>query len=435
MAWREPLEMEPSSTTTVRPLKIAVLGSTYPRFHEDGQVPWLRESVNRLAARGHKVTVIASAFEGSRHHAIDGIPVYRFRYAPKRIENLTHDEGGPSKLRRNPLYQLLGVTYILGGMVQAFSWARRERFDVIQIHWPFPHGLIGLAAARACGGRTVATCHGAELAMARRKGWVRRILRFCLRQADRLSCNSSHTRDEIKTLCDREAQVIPYGATVRSAGTPKAPRSAGQPATLLFSGRLIQRKGLPYLLRALPRVLQEKSVKLLVTGEGDCRQAWEALAGELNLSAHVEFLGFVSNARLAQLYRDCDLYVHPAIFDDRGDTEGLGVVLIEALQNARPVVASAVGGIVDVIQHEETGLLVPEKDERALADAILRLLHDPALAARLGEAGRKRAEWIFDWDRITAETEDLFNDACAAAAVAPIPPGVFAPTAPVSQTR
>lgn len=418
---------------TPRPLKIAVLGSTYARSHEDGQVPWLRESVNRLARRGHDVTVIASSFEGSKHHEIDGIPVLRYRYAPKRIENLTHDEGAPNKLR-NPLYQFLGLTYIVAGAFQAMRWARRERFDVIQIHWPFPHGIIGLAAAKACGARTVATCHGAELAMARRKGWVRKVLRHCLLKADLLSCNSSHTRDEIKAVCGREAKVIPYGATVKADHSPRAEKPADAPATLLFSGRLIQRKGLTYLIKALPLVLKERRVKLLITGEGDRRAEWEALTRELNLTEHIEFLGFVSNERLAQLYRDCDLYVHPAIFDDRGDTEGLGVVLIEALKNARPVVASAVGGIVDVIQHEETGLLVPEKNERALADAILRMLNDPALAARLGEAGRKHAEWVFDWDRITDETEALFQSAFAMRrADAPAAPKLAA--APVGQAH
>ncbi len=390
-----------------RPLKIAVLGSTYPRFAADTQVPWLRESVNRLAQRGHQVTVLASAYRGSPAHQIDGITVKRFRYAPRSLEHLTHDEGAPNKLR-NPFYRLLGVTYILAGVIQAVRWARQERFDVIQIHWPFPHGTIGLAAAYACGAKTVATCHGAELAMARRGAVVRRVLRYCLRQATLVSCNSSHTRDEIRKICGRIATVIPYGATVRTDGAPRRRPLPGAAATLLFSGRLIQRKGIDYLLRALPLVLRRRPVKLCITGEGDRRAEWEALTRHLKLTADVEFLGFVSTARLAELYRDCDLYVHPAIFDDRGDTEGLGVVLIEALQNGCPVVASAVGGIVDVIQHEHTGLLVPEKDERALADAILRVLEDPALAARLGEAGRKYAAWVFDWDCITDETEQLF---------------------------
>jgi glycosyltransferase involved in cell wall biosynthesis len=419
-----------------QPLSIAVLGSTYARSENDAQVPWLRESVNRLAALGHRMTVIVPSFEGLRNHFIDGVEVLRFRYAPRRFEHLTHDEGAPNKLR-NPLYQFLAAPYIGLGALAATRWARQRRFDVIHCHWPFPHGLMALPAARFSGAKVVAMCHGAELAMARRKPWVRSILRQCLLKSDVLACNSSHTRGEIEKLCGRTATVVPYGATLRE-GKGTEPRtntdrtrtedfgslhsdlsvshpclsvaddSSEHTATLLFSGRHIQRKGVPYLLRALPAILQRRRVKLIITGDGDRRKEWEALARELRIDDSVHFVGLVSNEELGRLYRECDVYVLPAIHDDRGDTEGLGVVLIEALQNARPVVASAVGGIVDVIQHEKTGLLVPEKNPQAIADAVLRLLDDPALAQRLGQMGREEAAWQFDWDRITNETERLY---------------------------
>jgi glycosyltransferase involved in cell wall biosynthesis len=307
------------------------------------------------------------------------------------------------------------VNYIAMGTLCSLAWSLPRKFDVIHVHWPFPHGIFALAAARATGAKVVAMCHGAELAMGRRKPWVRKILRQCLLRADRLACNSSHTRREIENVCGRIATVIPYGTTVATADLPatpnRPPRSNSEPATILFTGRHIQRKGVPYLLRALPHVLEKRPVRLLITGDGDRREEWEDLTGSLGLSEVVDFLGLVSNERLAELYRECDLYVLPAIFDDRGDTEGLGVVLVEALSHAKPVVASAVGGIVDVIKHEETGLLVPEKDEAALAAAILRLLDDPGLATRLGAAGRQYTEEYFDWNRNIAATEELFYDA------------------------
>jgi glycosyltransferase involved in cell wall biosynthesis len=372
----------------------------------------MREAVNRLAARGHQMTVIVPSFKGLGHHTIDGIKVLRFRYAPKWVEQLTHDEGAPNKLR-NPIYQFLGVTYILMGTLWSMIWSQRQKFDVIHVHWPFPHGIFALCAARVTGAKVVATCHGAELAMGRRKPWVRTILRQCLLRSDRLACNSSHTRDEIEKVCGRTASVIPYGATIAiPPATAERPRpSRTEPATILFTGRHIQRKGVPYLIKAMPLLMKSRPVKLQITGDGDRRGEWEELTRSLGLTDVVEFLGFVSTERLAELYRDCDVYVLPAIFDDRGDTEGLGVVLIEALSSAKPVVASAVGGIVDVIKHEETGLLVPEKDEAALAAAILRLLDDPELATRLGTAGRRHAESYFDWDRTIDDTEELLYDA------------------------
>jgi glycosyltransferase involved in cell wall biosynthesis len=245
--------------------------------------------------------------------------------------------------------------------------------------------------------------------MARRSRLIAGVLRRSLLRADVVSCNSSHTRREIEKLCERTATVIPYGATAIAKAPSRGERPQNDPALLLFSGRLIQRKGVDYLIRALPRVLERRDVKLLITGEGDRRREWEELAVRLGLKDKVQFLGFVTTDRLAELYETCDAYVHPAIFDDNNDTEGLGVVLVEALANRCPVVASRVGGIVDVVLDEQTGLLVPEKDERALANAILRLLDDPALARRLGNAGRDFAIKHFDWERITDETENLYH--------------------------
>src|SRR5580704_12430954 len=86
-------------------LRVAAVASTYPRFHDDPLVPWLRESVGRLARRGHDMTVIAPSFSGLASHSIDGVPVRRFRYGMRAVETLTHDEGAPSKLGRNPLYK------------------------------------------------------------------------------------------------------------------------------------------------------------------------------------------------------------------------------------------------------------------------------------------------------------------------------------------
>ena len=402
--------MSSSSLANRDRLKVAVMGSTYARNHEDSQVPWLRESVNRLAERGHEMTVIVPSFKGLKSHRIDNVQVLRFRYAPLPIEKLTHDEGAPNKLR-NPLYQLPAATYIGMGVVSSMVWAARKKFDLVHVHWPFPHGLFALAAAQVCGARVVAMCHGAELAIARRKPWIRAILRSCLLRADRVACNSSHTASEIERLCGRNATIIPYGATIRTEAPASKVGEKSDVATILFTGRHIQRKGVPYLLKALPRILEKRRVRLVLTGDGDRRCEWEQLTAKLGLSAHVEFAGFVSNARLLELYRQCDVYVLPAIFDDRGDTEGLGVVLIEALKNAKPVVASAVGGIIDVIKHEETGLLVPEKDEGAIADAVLRLLDDPGLSQRLGAAGQAHADEYFCWDRVTAATEALYYDA------------------------
>jgi phosphatidyl-myo-inositol dimannoside synthase len=390
-------------------LRICVIGSTYPRHESDYAVPWLRESVKRLVNRGHSVTVLAPAYKGQPSHTIDGVEVHRFRYAPKPWEVLTHEQGAPNKLG-NPFLQFLGVPYVAMGSSAAAQLARQKRFDVIHSHWPFPHGAIAAAARMFGGAPVVANCHGAEFALARRKRWVRPLLKEALISADRIICNSSSTAADVRALSGRESKVIPYGTTVE-AKTSTAPSEPSEVSRILFTGRLIQRKGVEYLIRAMIPILQTRKAILTITGDGDQRPKLEALTAELGLGESVKFLGFVDNATLDRAYANCDVYVNPSVIDDRGDTEGLGVGPIEAFAHRKPVVACGVGGIPDVVKHRMTGLLVPEKSPESLATAILELLDDPDYARELARKALAYSQTHFDWDRITDAIEDVYLDA------------------------
>ena len=202
-----------------RPLDICVVSSTYPRSESDYAVPWMRESIRRLTDRGHRVSVLAPSYKGLGDHQIDGVPVHRFRYAPKPWERLTHEEGAPSKVR-NPMMQALAVPYVAQGVRAAARLARRGTFDVVHTHWPFPHEPIGSALAKACDAPLVLNCHGAEFALARRKTWVAGLLRRSLKRGDLLLANSTDTADQIRSLSGRNATVIPYGSTVSARSKP-----------------------------------------------------------------------------------------------------------------------------------------------------------------------------------------------------------------------
>ena len=382
-------------------MKIAVLGSTYPRSDQDPGVPWQRETVRRCAQEGHEVTILAPSWKALKNHKIDGITVLRWRYAPRALETLTHDEGAPNK-QGGKLFKLFALSYIFFGVLAVFRWTLKHKFDVIHCHWPFPHGIMTLLPQKLLGTRIVMTCHGAELALARNSALISRVLASLLASADTLCANSSHTANEMQKLHSSSIYVLPYGATV-TASDAIQPQPLATPL-LLNCGRLIQRKGLHILLQALPKVLEKQKVQVVITGEGDCKKEWMDLTSKLGLDHVVTWAGFVSSKRLAELYQTCTCYVHPAIYDDRGDTEGLGVVLIEALRHRKPVIASEVGGIVDIIKHEDTGLLVPEKNSEALANAIIRLLEDSKLAHRLANQGFNYCQEVFDWDCIVKNT-------------------------------
>lgn len=386
-------------------MKICVLTSVYALSDTDRHAAFLVESHAYLRKRGHEIVVLAPSYEGLKSHQVDGVRVERFRYFPARWENLTHGEGAPNRIR-HPFYLMMTFPYILFGLIATLRLVRREKFDILHVQWPFPHGIWGVAAKWMTDLPMVCTFHGAEILLAERLRPVRAILKFILSRADAVTCNSSFTAARVGRLTDKKITVLPYGATITGAERMRTVRSSG-PARLLFVGRLIQRKGLRYLIQAMADL---EGVMLDVVGDGPEAEPCKALARDLGVADRITFHGFVSNEKLEALLSTTDAFVLPSIIDDRGDTEGLGVVLIEAMAFRTPVVASAVGGIVDVVENEVSGLLVPEKDPKALAAAIARLLCDPALARELGMAGHKRGVEYFDWSRITDALESVYTE-------------------------
>ncbi len=387
---------------------ILVFSSVYPMTENGNHGAFVREAILRLQPTGAKFTVFAPAYEASKSHVLDDVKVYRFRYCLKPFENLVRD-GAPTKLQRQPIYFLAAALYILLGTLQLLWVCHKEKPDLLQIHWPFPHGLMALPASILLGIPMVFSFHGAELMLANKFGFVAHILRWLLPIAKGVTANSSFTAGLIRKLYDGPITIIPYGLTIEPKQTQQ--RHSEALPTLLFVGRLDERKGVRYLLEALPSVLAQQPVRLHIVGKGILEQEIKLQCSKLGLDNVVKFLGFVSKEELAQEYASCDIFVLPAIVDSKGDTEGLGIVMIEALAHQKPVIASAVGGIVDVIHSGTTGLLVPQKEPEALAQGILSLLSDPAKATEMGQKGLADVQVRFSWSRIVPMWQGVFATA------------------------
>lgn len=386
---------------------ILTITSAYPVTPDGNHATFLRETMIRLQPEGTKFTVFAPAYEGSKGYVMDGINVHRFRYCLKQYENLARD-GAPTKLQRQPLYLLAAATYILLGSLQLFWVCLREKPDVLHVHWPFPHGLMAFPASKLLGIPMVFSFHGAELLLMKKFGFVKPMLRWLTKRAAAVTVNSSFTR---KILQDHvyggDVAVIPYGLTI-AAKEPVA-RQQGEIPKLLFVGRLDERKGLRYLLDAMPEILANQPVQLRVVGKGHLEEDIKAQCQQMGLEDAVKFLGFVTKEELAEEYATCDVFVLPAIVDSKGDTEGLGIVMIEALAHAKPVIASDVGGISDVISNGRTGILIPEKKAEAIAGATLAVLNDPDWASTLGKSGLADIQARFSWDKIVLQWQSVFD--------------------------
>jgi glycosyltransferase involved in cell wall biosynthesis len=201
--------------------------------------------------------------------------------------------------------------------------------------------------------------------------------------------------------------VVPNGVDVdrfASGASHRHPRPY-----LLAAGRFTRQKGFDVLLEAAAQMQAVRSahVDVLIAGDGAEEDRLRRLVEQHRLATNVHFLGAVDAERMATLYRGALAVVVPSRW------EGLPLVCLEAMASGRPVVASAVDGIPDAVLDGQSGLLVPPDDASALADALERLVDDPALADRFGAAGAQRAREIFAWPGIAARYLAVFARAAA----------------------
>ena len=389
-------------------MRILHIVTAFPRQLGDPIAPWLVELLHRLRARGHDIEVLASSYRGLGDQDHDGIRVHRFRYFPARWERLTHEETAPDRMRRSPLYAIMPLFFLVAGMRRAWSLARRHRYDIVHVHWPMPMALLGWAARRGRSMPMVTTFYGIELRWVQsRLPFLKWLVRWAARTSSQAVAISWYTARELRKFADVPIEVIPYTAEFPVPLSAVTARATNQ--SILFVGRLIERKGVHHLIRALGAVRERTPARLVIIGDGPERPPLEALARDAGVAEHVDFRGRVSDEELRQAYATATVFVLPSVLDARQDTEGLGVVLLEAMNYSVPVVASEIGGITDIVQHERTGLLVPPGDETALAAALTRLLTDRALSNTLGAAGLRALRESFSWERIVDRWEAVYR--------------------------
>jgi glycosyltransferase involved in cell wall biosynthesis len=204
------------------------------------------------------------------------------------------------------------------------------------------------------------------------------------------------------------APVNPYYLTPIEDTHHAKTRLGFNPQTplILFVGRLVPYKGLDTLLHAFKHILTHKpTTQLAIVGSGPQLPMLQETCQQLGLDKSVHFLGILPRKKLRDAYSACDVFVLPS----RSRSEAFGIVLLEAMARAKPVVATNVGGIPYVVNNGKTGLLVPPSNQTSLADAIIQLLMNPKTRQQLGQAGHQRVTEHFTRPPITRKLEELYH--------------------------
>jgi glycosyltransferase involved in cell wall biosynthesis len=294
-----------------------------------------------------------------------------------------------------------------------------QRYDVLHVHWVVPNAALVLDIARSHGLPLVVSLHGSDVFVAERLAPARRLARAVFHAAGAITACSRDLHERALRLGAHPARTctLPYGVDVAAFSTPRrlgVREGLGVPPEdllVLGFGRLVEKKGFRYLIEAAARV---SGVRVVIAGEGDLRAELESLA--LASRAPVRFAGALDRDAMAAALQAADAVVVPSVVDRAGNVDGLPNTLLEALAAGRPVIASRVAGIPDVVKDGEHGLLVEAKDVNGLASALMRLRDDPALGGRLGRAARERVSASFSWDAAARAFEDCYRQALRHAA-------------------
>jgi glycosyltransferase involved in cell wall biosynthesis len=332
-------------------VKVAVLTTSYPRDDRDVAGSFVRDAVERLRAAGVDVEVVSPA--GFRHFGI------------------AYGDGIPANLRRRPWKALL-LPLFLASFARAARRAARGA-ELVHAHW-LPSGLVALAAGRPF----VVQLWGSDAELARHLPWP---FRPVVRRARAVVVPSTALADAARKLGAMAVALVPAGVEI-----PARVADPDEPPHVLYVGRLAEEKGVRELAEAA------RGLPLVVVGDGPLRELLP------------QATGFVPHEALGPYYERAAAVVCPS------RREGFGVACAEAMAHGRPVVAAAVGGLLDLVEDGVTGLLVPPRDPAALRAALERLLGDPALRERLGAAARERARERLGWDAVTAATIRIYEE-------------------------
>ncbi len=333
-------------------MKVVVLTTSYPRSADDVAGAFIRDAVEHLRDAGIAVQVVSPA--SFRHYG------------------LAYGHGIVGNLRRRP-WKVLLVPLFLASYAIAARRAARDA-DLVHAHW-LPSALPAVKTRKPF----VLQLWGTDVELAARARWPARAL---VRRARIVLCPSESLADAARGLGAREVRVVVSGVDIPSeVGEPDDPPHA------LFVGRLSEEKGV------LDFVAATEGMPRVIVGDGPLRE-------------HVpEAVGFVPPRALGAYYERAAVVVCPS------HREGYGVVAREAMAHGRPVVASAVGGLLDAVEDGVTGVLVPSRDPKALRTAIEMLLTDSDLRSRLGRRARDVARERFSWSAATKETLRAYRDA------------------------
>ena len=394
--------------------KLLLFASTFPRWEDDSEIPRFVLELGIELRRYFDVYALAPHTPGAaKFENLEGIQVIRFPYFfPESKKSLAYGTGMMASLKSNPWAFLQVPSFLFCQWRALRRTVRKYNIDTVNSHWMIPQGFIAslLPANLPC--KQVLTIHAAGLFALRRLPLGKAMAHRIVRRSDLIYSVSSYNQQILEQLVQHkvDCRILPMGIDTYYYENNSDPASLRNELDLptgkiiLYVGKLNEKKGVTYLLKAFHTIAQDQTdCHLVIVGTGLLEVALKRETKRLELETKITFAGQQGKEVVKNYFQMADLVVVPSIIDSTGETEGLPVVLLEALASGKPVVATRVAGAPDVIVDGHNGFLAKPKDGKDLAEKMVRALN--ADATTLSKNARDSVQ-KYDWEMIGKDYRD-----------------------------
>jgi L-malate glycosyltransferase len=398
-------------------INVLVLTSSFPRQEDSHEGNFIFELVRNISSLSFRIFILAPHFSGGKLKEIwQQVKIYRFLYfLPPHFERLAYGPGLLFNLTRD-FFAFVGlIPFFLSELVWSLCISRHKNVHLIHTHWLFPQGLVGAIVRLLTGIPHIATVHGSDVNLIKQYQIFYPLVSFITRYSDAITVNSTYMKLQLESIVpdsSKKIRVIPMGIDFKKfeRSSEKNFKKRYHASHLILTvGRLIDWKGTIFLIESMTDVLHHyPDAKLVIVGTGPEEVSLRTKSIKLGLEDAIVFVGNVNSEDLVAYYHSADVFVLPSI-NKSGRTEALGVVLLEAMASGCPVIGSNVGGIPDIITDGENGFLAPEKNPKAIAEKIVRLLSDTQLWERIKNGGHQTIQEIFSWEIISLRFSDTYS--------------------------
>jgi glycosyltransferase involved in cell wall biosynthesis len=404
------------------PETVVMIATSYPRFAGDTVGTFMEPIAHGIAARGHAVHLVLPWHPRLQRQEREGnVFFHPFRYAPHPSVNIFgYAEALQADVRLRWKAWVAAPLALAAGWRAARRVAREVGATVMHGHWIIPGGAIAAAAAGGSGSALplVISLHGSDVFVAERHAVAGAIARRTFARAGWVTaCSDDLRRRAVKLGADdARSEVVPYGVDAKRFRPDDQARAkvrralgVGGSTLLVFAvGRLVRKKGFEYLIDAIAQLPNAGDALVVLAGDGDLREELEARAQAAGVADRVKFVGTLLQDVVAEYLAAADIAVVPSVRDDAGNVDGLPNVVMETLASGTALIATPAGGISAVLEHERTGVIVPERDPAAIARAIQTLASNPAQREALATAGREMVMNRFGWSRVAERFEAAY---------------------------